>query len=407
MRQPLMQGRCIVIVGQQPWDVSIGSNCKNLALEFSKANSVLYVNSPLDRFNLWKNKHDPKIKKRLNIVKGKESGLIKIRNNLYNLYPSSISESVSFIKNAWIFDFFNRINNKRIAKDIRHAMDELGFTDVVLFNDNDIYRSFYLKELLQPSVSIYYSRDYMLAVDYWKRHGERLEPLLIKKSDICVANSTYLQEYCQRYNPASYYVGQGCDLEIFSQPNLLVPTDISELQNKPIIGYVGALQTLRLDIATLEYIAITCPEYNIVLVGPEDDGFTSSKLHQIKNVFFLGPKPPDDLPAYIHAFDICLNPQVLNQVTIGNYPRKIDEYLAVGKPVVATGTKAMEIFADHVYLASTKEEYVSLIQLALNENNIERIKKRKAFAATHTWENNAMEVYKSILLFDNHNKHKS
>ena len=29
----LIKGRDIVIVGQQPWDVEIGSNCKNIAEE--------------------------------------------------------------------------------------------------------------------------------------------------------------------------------------------------------------------------------------------------------------------------------------------------------------------------------------------------------------------------------------
>ena len=34
-KNELITGRDIVIVGQQPWDVEIGSNCKNIALEFS------------------------------------------------------------------------------------------------------------------------------------------------------------------------------------------------------------------------------------------------------------------------------------------------------------------------------------------------------------------------------------
>src|ERR1700709_1526007 len=108
MSQQLINGRCIVIVGQQPWDVEIGSNCKNIAIEFSKHNKVLYVNSPLDRFNLIKNRKDAKIKKRLNIIKGKEKGLVLIKDNLWNLYPDSVSESVSFIKNHTVFNFFNR-----------------------------------------------------------------------------------------------------------------------------------------------------------------------------------------------------------------------------------------------------------------------------------------------------------
>ena len=36
--------RDIVIIGIQAWDIEIGSNCKNIALELSKTNRVLYVN---------------------------------------------------------------------------------------------------------------------------------------------------------------------------------------------------------------------------------------------------------------------------------------------------------------------------------------------------------------------------
>lgn len=385
------------MVGQQPWDVAIGSNCKNIALEFSRHNKVLYVNSPLDRFNLIKNKTDPKVQKRLRVVKGKEKSLIQIQANLWNLYPPTISESVSFIKNKTLFDFFNKINNKRIAADIQAAVKSLGFSNIILFNDNDIYRSFYLKDLLKPAISIYYSRDYMLAVDYWKRHGVRLEPLLIQKSDICVANSTYLADYCRRYNPQSFYVGQGCDISIFSAPTYNTPSDIQPLLGKPIVGYVGALQALRLDIDILEHIARQRPSYNLVLVGPEDDAFKASRLHQMDNVFFLGARHPDELPSYINAFDVCLNPQLLNEVTIGNYPRKIDEYLAMGKPVVATSTRAMEIFSAHTYLANNKEEYISLVDEALQNNSDSLVRERKAFAATHSWGNNVAEIYKAIL----------
>jgi glycosyltransferase involved in cell wall biosynthesis len=396
MKSSLLTNRCIVVVGQQPWDVSIGSNCKNIALEFSKHNRVLYVNSPLDRMNGYRHKNDPKIQKRLRVIQGKENGLVKISENLWNLYPNTISESVSFIKNKSLFDYFNRINNRRIAKVIERAMQELQFSNSILFNDNDIYRSFYLKEMLQPQLSLYYVRDYMLAVDYWKRHGERLEPQLIAKSDICVANSTYLADYCRQYNPRSYYVGQGCDLSLFSEDKYKVPIDMQPLMNNPVIGYVGALQTLRLDIDILLHIAEQRPQYNIVLVGPEDEGFQQSRLHQLPNVFFLGAKSPEALPQYINTFSVCLNPQVLNQVTIGNYPRKIDEYLAMGKPAVATNTKAMEIFRNYTYLADTKEDYLHLIDKALAEDNTQKAADRKHFAATHTWEDSVACIYNTI-----------
>jgi glycosyltransferase involved in cell wall biosynthesis len=396
----LLQNRDIVIVGQQPWDVEIGSNCKNIAEEFSKHNRVLYVNSALDRISYYRKKPDKKIAKRINIIKGKENGLEKIKENLWNLFPEKIIESINWIHNQSIFEWFNKINNKRFAICIAKAIQMLDFKNIIIFNDNDIFRSYHLKELLQPAISIYYSRDFMLAVDYWKRHGIKMEAELIAKSHICVANSTYLADYCKKYNPNSFYVGQGCELDIFMHiKDANKPKDITAI-SKPIIGYVGALQSLRLDLQIIEQIAVAKPEWNIVLVGPEDDVFKKSKLHQLKNIFFTGAKEPLQLPSYINAFDVCINPQIVSEVTIGNYPRKIDEYLAVGKPVVATKTEAMSIFKEHTYLATNKEEYISNIEKALEEDDALKLQERKTFAATHTWENSVAAIYDAIEIFE-------
>lgn len=393
----MIKGRDIIIVGQQPWDVEIGSNCKNIALEFSKYNRVLYVNSALDRISLLKGSTDPKIVKRINVIKHIEKGLIQISSSLWNLFPDTLVESINWIKLHSLFKFLNRINNQRFANSILEATQELGFKDFILFNDNDMFRSFHLKEMLKPTLTIYYSRDYMLAVDYWKRHGEKLEPLLIADADICLANSTYLADYCKKYNPNSYYVGQGCELDLFIEFNSTeLPKDIQSIPGIKI-GYVGALIGLRLNVDLLIEIAKFKAEWSIVLVGPEDELFKSSELHQLSNVYFLGSKSPNLLPDYINSFDICLNPQVVSQVTIGNYPRKIDEYLAMGKPVVATSTPFMEaVFSKYTYLANDTQEYLSLIELALEENNSEKASLRKAFAATHTWENSVAEIYRAI-----------
>jgi glycosyltransferase involved in cell wall biosynthesis len=386
----------IVITGQQAWDVEIGSNCKNIALEFSKNHRVLYVNSPLDRGSLLRGKNDPGTTKRLNIVKKKQSGLEEIQRNLWVLNPDRIIESINLIPSDFIFDILNKGNNKIFAKSIQSALQKLDFKDYIHFNDNDIFRSFYLKDLLLPKLSIYYSRDYMLAVDYWRKHGKTFEPKLIAKSDLCVANSTYLADYCKKYNANSYYVGQGCDLEIFREGiKASEPKDVSAIR-RPRIGYVGALQSLRLDIDLIHYIAVKRPDWTIILVGPEDNEFSKSDLHKLPNVLFTGSRKLDELPAYINSFDICINPQLLNEVTIGNYPRKIDEYLAVGKPTVATKTDAMSVFSDYVYLGENKENYISLIELALSENTQQKADDRRAFASSHTWENSVNEIYKAI-----------
>ncbi|HZL12489.1 MAG TPA: glycosyltransferase [Prolixibacteraceae bacterium] len=392
----MIENRDIVVVGIQAWDIEIGSNCKNIAEEFAKNNRVLYVNSPLDRISMYRHQNLEKIRKRTAIVKTGKPQLIDISPNLWNLYPATLIESLNWIGSPRLFDWLNKINNRRFAKQIAWAIEQLGFKNFIIFNDSDMFRSFYLKELLKPETYIYYTRDNLIAVDYWKKQGVRIEAQHMKKADLVVANSTYLAALARKHNSNSFYVGQGCDVSLFDT-NLAttVPADIETIP-KPIIGYIGALLSLRLDVQVLEYIAESRPDWSIVLVGPEDDTFKASKLHQLKNVHFLGNKNGNELPSYLNRFDVAINPQVLNPVTIGNYPRKIDEYLAMGKPTVATKTEAMSVFADYTYLAENKEEYVTFIEKALQEDNDLIRLKRKEFARQHTWTNNVREISRAV-----------
>ncbi len=395
----MIKNRDFIVIGLQALDSRIGSNCINLAYEIAKHNRVLYVNYPLDRLTLWRERHDPLIQKRKRILKKQEAALVKVNDNMWNLYPQTVLESISQLPFDNIFDALNKVNNRRFAAEIKRAADELQFSNYFIFNDSDMFRGFYLKEMLKPELYIYYTRDNLVAVDYWKRQGIRIEAALMKKSDIVVANSTYLADQARRFNPHSYYVGQGCDVSMFDKSLIeKLPDDIINIP-KPIIGYIGVLYELRLDIEILLHIARSRPDWQIVLVGPEDEAFKNSVLHQQQNVWFLGPKKMDELPSYLMAFNIALNPQKLNEVTIGNYPRKIDEYLAMGKPTVATRTKAMEVFDGYTYLAENKEQYVDMIAQALNEDNEETAKSREIFARSHTWENNVAQIYDKIIKY--------
>lgn len=392
----VIKGRDIVVVGLQAWDNDIGSNCKNIAAEFAKDNRVLYVNYPLDRITIKRDKAKVPVEKRLDLINHKKNNLVKINDNMWNLFPNCIIESVNWLPFTFLFRFINKKNNKIFASEILTAIEKLHFKDIIVFNDSDMFRSFHLKELLKPALCIYYTRDNMMSVDYWYKHGRKLEPELMAKSDVVCANSTYLSEIAKEHNPNSFYVGQGCDVSAFNISKISsIPDDIKNITS-PIVGYIGALFSLRLDIELLEMIATKRPDWSIVLIGPEDDAFKKSKLHGMGNVHFLGLKTGDELPAYLAYFDVAINPQLLNETTIGNYPRKIDEYLAMGKATVATETKAMSIFADFTYLAKTKEDYLTLIQRALDEDNDEKRNARIEFARSHTWENSVAEIYKAI-----------
>ena len=43
----MITGKDFVFTGLQPWDLQIGSNAKDIALDISKHNRVLYNNTPL------------------------------------------------------------------------------------------------------------------------------------------------------------------------------------------------------------------------------------------------------------------------------------------------------------------------------------------------------------------------
>jgi len=391
-----LKGENIVIIGLQAWYTDIGSNCKSIAMELAKNNTVLYINMPLDRNTMRQWKDDKNINRHIDIAKNKKENLFQVQPNLWNYYPTEILESINWLPKSFLFTILNKRNNKLLATAIRKATKQMGFKDYFLFNDNDILRSYYLKELLKPKLYIYYIRDFLADTPYWSKHGKAIEPKHMAKADLVAANSVYLADYAKQHNKNAYFVGQGCDINLFDAAKQYeTPDDIRNIPH-PIIGYVGALFALRIDEKIIQLIAKALPQFSVVLIGPEDEVFLKSSLHQQPNVYFLGKKPLSSLPSYIAHFDVCINPQLINKITVGNYPLKVDEYLAMGKPVVATKTHAMQIFGEHAYIAEGPEEYPMLIQKAVEEDNDEKIGQRIALAHTHTWKNSVEQLSLAI-----------
>jgi teichuronic acid biosynthesis glycosyltransferase TuaH len=385
-----------VIISLSRFNIEFGSNIRDIAIELSKNHRVLYVDIPLKRKERWFTNQILAVQEVTERLAARKS-MVKVNDNLWHYIDNSVLESINGVANPMLFDLVNYFNNKKLAGCIRRATRLAGFKRYILINDNDIYNGVHLKRMLKPEKYVYYLRDYLRAMSYWKQHASRLEPSVINSADLVLANSSYLAEYARNINPESYYVGQGCETFHFV-PNKVsppVPEPLRQLP-RPLIGYMGALNSERLDIEVIRYIATELPKCSVVLLGKEDSVFSSSTLHQLPNVHFLGLKEYEALPAFLQAFDVAINPQAFNEITEGNYPRKIDEYLAGGKPVVATRTKAMEPFAEHVYLASTPAEYKRLIELALLEDSEERQQRRIAFAQEHTWPNSVKQMLQAI-----------
>jgi len=389
MKHHFITDRDIVMFSFQSWDAAIGSNFKDMAIELAKKNRILFVNRALDRSSLYKHRNETVTKTRLASIKKGIGEIEQIADNIWVQNPGVIVESINAIPFAGLHDWLNKINSKRLAREINKAAGQLDFRDIILINDNDFIRGFYLKEMIDCSEYIFYIRDYMLGVDFFKRHGARHEAGVMQKADLVVANSVYLANYAKKNNPNSFYIGQGCDFTQFLKEDIPMPDDLKPIA-APVIGYAGSINAWRIDIEVIKHIAETSPDCSIVLVGPIDWLFNKETLSGLKNVHFLGGKPPDTLANYIKYFDICINPQIMNEVTRGNYPRKADEYLAMEKPLVATATEGMKMFESYCFLCNTKEEYAEKIRYIINNReivNTEAIKqRRKEFALMHTWE---------------------
>ncbi len=378
-----IKNRDIILFSFQPWNSDIAFNFKDISYELARYNRVLFIDRARDRNTVLKD-----------LLSGKYPGpvirqsLEQVRDRLWVLHPKSLLESGNWSPNYKLFDFFNRINNRRLAAEIKNAIRLLDFDRSILIIDNDFFRGLYLQSLLPVRECIFYIRDFLTIQPFFKKFGPRCEMEMIRKAGLVVANSAYLANYAGQWNPNSVDIGQGCNLEDFIVKDLPEPGDMKAIP-RPIIGYCGAITSLRLDENLLLHISASLPDMSIVLVGPADRAFEKSRLRTRKNVYFLGGKKPEQTAAYIRHFTLCINPQLVNPLTIGNYPRKIDEYLASGKPVVATATPAMEMFREHTLLCNTVEEYITNIRKLVDEpvwtSQALQIRRRD-FALTHTWE---------------------
>jgi len=91
-----------------------------------------------------------------------------IEKNLWVLHPYSVLESINWSPSYQLFDFINKINNRRLAKEIKQSIKELSFSDIIFINDNDFFRGLYQRELLPCEKYIFYIRDFLTIQPFLK-----------------------------------------------------------------------------------------------------------------------------------------------------------------------------------------------------------------------------------------------
>lgn len=116
-------------------------------------------------------------------------------------------------------------------------------------------------------------------------------------------------------------------------------------QDAFVVGFVGRLQMLNMDkgVGTLIKALRDIPDCVLAIVGGPDAIAEQYRQQWIaqgshpENFWYAGSVPPDNVPRYLCAFDVCAMPHP-NTPQYANYtsPLKLFEYMASGTPIVAS-----------------------------------------------------------------------
>lgn len=194
---------------------------------------------------------------------------------------------------------------------------------------------------------------------------------LLRRSDIVLTGGLSLYRNKLTYNPNTYLFPSGVEIEHYAaaanSANFNKPAEIQDLQG-PILGYFGVIDE-RFDLTTLAYLAQTRPDWTILMIGPTLK-IDPADLPRASNIHYLGMRTYNELPAYLAFFDVSLVLFALNDATKFLSPTKTLEYLAAGKPVVATPINdIVELYGEVVTICYSPAEFVSQIDSILAGNS--------------------------------------
>ena len=184
-----------------------------------------------------------------------------------------------------------------------------------------------------------------------------------RDAEVVAASARDLQLEMLPRRPDTILCPNGVTFEHFAghRPGA-VPSDLAEIveRGRPIVGYYGALAEW-VDYDLLDFAAQQLHDYSFVFVGPNyDQTMDRAGVFNRENVWWLGPKSYDVLPAYLHQFSVATIPFKVNDVTHSVSPLKLFEYMAGGKPVLTTAMRESQHY-EHVLVAHDPEEWVKLL----------------------------------------------
>ena len=288
----------------------------------------------------------------------------------------------------------NRVNQALLRRMIRRALGKLGWSVDILWSYWP--NAARLVGALGERVAVYHCIDDFGAVGYPLTRRSwiaDMEDELCRRVDIVFTRTHALATARASSNPNTHVIAGGVDITRFD-PYLgqRLHEGVGSLP-PPRVGFLGTVDD-RLDVDLVARCARELPGSSFVLVGPTKRHRVSlAALEGLPNVRLYPPCAPEDAPGVIAACDVCLIPYRVNAYTRALSPIKLYEYLAMGKPVVATDLPYLRREREHVILAETEDAFVEGVRLALDQpGSVRDVAMRRRVALSHSWSSQVDEI---------------
>ncbi|MBI5305140.1 MAG: glycosyltransferase [Chloroflexi bacterium] len=376
-----MQDETIIILANAEWDWSNRVNCHHIAARLAKHNTVLFVDTIGGRTPAPR--EFKKIARRLRRIAG---GVRQIGDGLIVLSP--------FVLPFYRSEFVRRINTRLLAWQIRRALPR-GATRPIAY--------LFLPALvgligaLNEKLVVYHCVDVHAAnPNVPAREVRAREEQLLRAADVVFTSAATLYAEKRALNAHTYYVPNVADAEHFARARdaaLPIADAVRDLPH-PLAGFIGNLTAYKVDFDLLSAVAARAPGWTFALIGPIGRGDPSTdlaRLHAQPNIRVLGEMPYAELPRAVKAFDVCLIPFNQNASTRGTFPMKFFEYLAAGKPVIATDLPALAEFSPYFYTARNADEFLAALDAAQHEDAT-CINQRMTIAQKYSWDARIREI---------------
>ena len=214
------------------------------------------------------------------------------------------------------------------------------------------------------------------------------ESELFRIADVVFTGGQSLYEAKRRRHGRVFLFPSSVDVPHFARARAttVVPSDQTHIP-RPRIGFFGVIDE-RMDYDLLRGMSAQRPDWHFVLVGPTAK-VDPATLPQAPNLHYLGAKSYAELPDYIGGWDVAMLPFARNESTRFISPTKTPEYLAAGRPVVATSIHdVIKPYGEQalVRIADSVSDFTAAIEASLLEDAHPRRRRADAFLAHLSWE---------------------